>query len=106
MLRHRHAHGTARGYVRRVVVFVCVLLLAGCYEVTGDQNGGVIAGVGGAPNKSLDSYLPQSLKDYLGLNVKTDAEVLQIAHAHCLRYGKRARITNILSSKTIFECLQ
>jgi hypothetical protein len=76
-------------------LFVCFigLLLSACNEVTGNERGGIIAGM---PNNFGISIA--------GIRMSNE-DALQKANDHCTAYQKKARITSVSFGKTLFECL-
>ena len=68
-------------------------MLSGCNEVTGNERGGMIAGV---PNNFGFSY-----KEILMSNEDT----FRKANDHCFAFHKQARIRSDSFGKTLFVCL-
>jgi hypothetical protein len=78
--------------MRLLIMFLAAFLLTACNEVTGNERGGMIAGV---PNNFGLSFE--------GLWM-TNADALGKVNMHCRQFGKVGRITSISFGKTLFEC--
>ena len=85
--------------MRWVVICVSGLLLTACNEVTGNESGGIIDG-----SPYPDTWDNHKLKEF-GIQIMLPEDALKKATNHCALYRKRARITSIAWSQTLFECL-